>query len=325
MTLTQLNILKTVVETESFTKTADTLHITQSGVSHSIASLEDELEIKLVKSNKRSVSLTEAGEKIYILAKDILSRIDRSKEEISALKNLQTGKLKLGCFQSISVRILPGVLKVFKQKYPGIEVSWFEGTDLEVKDWIINEAVDIGFVVSPSVSISLSLPARLPSQAYGRDTNKDGLETVPLLEDKMLGVFPEKHPLCSKKHINIKELAGEHLITFKGSSCGLLITSNLINIMKNIDEIKKIEARNIGTVVEMVKEGIGVAIMPELAVPQNYAGICSAPLKPEIKRGIALAYRYSGSSDSLSLSAKAFIEITRKWIEEHFKIKGDIS
>lgn len=325
MTLTQLNILKTVVETESFTKTADTLHITQSGVSHSIASLEDELEIKLVKSNKRSVSLTEAGEKIYILAKDILSRIDRSKEEISALKNLQTGKLKLGCFQSISVRILPGVLKVFKQKYPGIEVSWFEGTDLEVKDWIINEAVDIGFVVSPSVSISLSLPARLPSQAYGRDTNKDGLETVPLLEDKMLGVFPAKHPLCSKKHINIKELAGEHLITFKGSSCGLLITSNLINIMKNIDEIKKIEARNIGTVVEMVKEGIGVAIMPELAVPQNYAGICSAPLKPEIKRGIALAYRYSGSSDSLSLSAKAFIEITRKWIEEHFKIKGDIS
>ena len=129
MTLTQLNILKTVVETESFTKTADALHITQSGVSHSIASLEDELEIKLVKSNKRSVSLTEAGEKIYILAKDILSRIDSSKEEISALKNLQTGKLKLGCFQSVSVRILPGVLKVFKQKYPGIEVSWFEGTD----------------------------------------------------------------------------------------------------------------------------------------------------------------------------------------------------
>ena len=59
--------------------------------------------------------------------------------------------------------------------------------DLEVKDWIINGVVDIGFVVSPSVSISL--PARLSSQAYGRDTNKDGLETVPLLDDKMLGAF----------------------------------------------------------------------------------------------------------------------------------------
>ncbi len=323
MTLTQLNILKTVVETESFTKTADALHITQSGVSHSIASLEDELEIKLVKSNKRSVSLTEAGEKIYILAKDILSRIDRSKEEISALKNLQTGKLKLGCFQSVSVRILPGILKVFKQKYPGIEVSWFEGTDLEVKDWIINEAVDIGFVVSPSIPISL--PARLPSQAYGRDANKDGLETIPLLEDKMLGVFPAKHPLCSKKHINIKELAGEHLITFKGSSCGMLVTSNLINAINNLGEIKKIEARNISTVIEMVRGGIGVAIMPELAVPQNYAGICLVPLKPEVKREIALAYRSSSSLDSLSLSAKAFIEITRKWIEEHFKIGGDVS
>ena len=319
MTLTQLNILKTVVETESFTKTADALHITQSGVSHSIASLEDELEIKLVKSNKRSVSLTEAGEKIYILAKDILSRIDSSKEEISALKNLQTGKLKLGCFQSVSVRILPGVLKVFKQKYPGIEVSWFEGTDLEVKDWIINEAVDIGFVVSPSVS----LPAL--SICEDKRAGKDGLKTVPLLEDKMLGIFPAKHPLCSKKHINIKELAGEHLITFKGSSCGTLVASNLINIINNIDEIKKIEVRNISTVIEMVRGGIGVAIMPELAVPQNYAGICSVPLNPEIKREIALAYRSSSSLDSLSLSAKAFIEITRKWIEEHFKIGRDVS
>ena len=318
MTLTQLNILKTVVETESFTKTADILHITQSGVSHSIASLEDELEIKLVKSNKRSVSLTEAGEKIYILAKDILSRIDRSKEEISALKNLQTGKLKLGCFQSVSVRILPGILKVFKQKYPGIEISWFEGTDLEVRDWIISEAVDIGFVVSSSVPLSECAS----SQIEGAD--KDGLKTIPLLEDKMLGVFPAKHPLCSKKHINIKELAGEHLITFKGSSCGMLIASNLINIMKNIDEIKKIEVRNISTVIEMVRGGIGVAIMPELAVPLNYAGICSVPLSPEIKREIALAYRPSCSLDNLSLSAKAFIEITRKWMEEHFKIGRDV-
>ena len=72
MTLTQFNILKTLIETESFTKTAEALHITQSGVSHSIASLEDELEIKLVKSNKKTVSLTEAGEKAYNHAKDIL-------------------------------------------------------------------------------------------------------------------------------------------------------------------------------------------------------------------------------------------------------------
>lgn len=118
MTLTQLNILKILVETESFTKSAEALYITQSGVSHSIASLEDELEIKLVKTNKRTVSLTEAGEKVYIAAKDILTGIDRLKEEISALKNLRTGNLKIGCFQSVSVRILQGILKEFKRKYP---------------------------------------------------------------------------------------------------------------------------------------------------------------------------------------------------------------
>ncbi len=291
MTLTQLNILKIIVETESFTKTAEVLYITQSGVSHSVASLEDELEIKLIKTNKRTVSLTEAGEKVYAAAKDILANVDRLKEEISALKNLQVGSLKIGCFQSVSVRILPGILKEFRRKYPGIEVSWFEGTDLEVTDWLLKGAVDLGFVVLPA----------------------EGLKSVELLEDKMFVVFNEKHPLCCRKSIAIKELAREPLLTFKGSSCGMLVTSNLMNSIKKTDEIKNIEARNISTIIEMVKEGIGAAVIPNLAIPLNYSGICSVPIKPEIKRKIALAAQ---SLDNLSLSAKAFVEIAEKFVEK---------
>ncbi|MHB8232215.1 MAG: LysR family transcriptional regulator [bacterium] len=294
MTLNQLNILKTLAETESFTKTAETLFITQSAVSHSVATLENELEIKLVKTDKKSVELTEAGEKVCSAARDILGGIDRLKEEVSALKNLQTGNLKVGCFQSVSVRILPGVLKEFKRKYPGINISWFEGTDLEVTEWLLKGAVDVGFVVLPA----------------------EGLETVTLLEDKMFGVFPAKHRLCSRKTVNIKELAHEQLVTFKGSSCGMLVTSRLMNSTSDaggIDGIKKIEARNISTIIEMIREGIGVAVVPKLAIPLNYDGICSVPVAPEIKREIALAARSLGN---LSLSAKAFMEITGKFMEK---------
>jgi DNA-binding transcriptional LysR family regulator len=294
MTFTQLNIFKTIVETESFTKTADVLHITQSGVSHSLASLEDDIGIKLIKANKRGILLTEAGENIYKLAKDILNRIDRSKEEISALKNLQTGKLKLGCFQSASVKILPGILKLFKRKYPGIEVSWFLGTDLEVAEWVKKDIIDIGFVVLPA----------------------EGLETIFLFEDKMLGVFPEKHPLCSKKYINIKELVGERLITFRGSNSNVLVEANLMNTMHNLDAIQKIEATNISAVIEMIKSGIGAAVIPKLAVPVNYSGICSVHILPEIKRDIALASR---SFNNLSLSSNAFIDITKKWLGNYLK------
>ncbi len=293
MTLTQLNILKTLVESQSFTKTAEALYITQSAVSHSVASLENELEIKLVKSDKKTVSLTEAGEKVYSHAKDILTGIDRLKEDISALKNLQTGSLKIGCFQSVSIRILPGILKEFKRKYPGIEVSWFEGTDIEVTDWLLKGAVDLGFVVLPV----------------------EGLAYVELLEDKIFAVFNEKHPLCCRKSIDIKELAREPLLilTFKGSSCGMLVTSNLMNSVKKAEEIKKIESRNIGTIIEMVREGVGVAVIPNLAIPLNYSGICSIPIKPEIKRKIALAAQ---SLDNLSLSAKTFVKITEKFMEK---------
>ncbi|MHB1661929.1 MAG: LysR family transcriptional regulator [bacterium] len=294
MTLNQLNILKTLAETESFTKTAEALFITQSAVSHSIATLENELEIKLVKTDKKTVALTEAGEKVCSAAKDILGGIDRLKEEVSALKNLQTGNLKVGCFQSVSVRILPGVLKEFKRKYPGINISWFEGTDLEVTEWLLKGAVDVGFVVLPA----------------------EGLETVTLLEDKMFGVFPAKHRLCSRKTVSIKELAHEQLVTFRGSSCGMLVTSSLMNSISDaggIDGIKKIEARNISTIIEMIREGIGVAVVPKLAIPLNYDGICSVPVAPEIKREIALAARSFGN---LSLSAKAFMEITGKFMEK---------
>ena len=111
----------------------------------------------------------------------------------------------------------------------------------------------------------------------------------------------------------MKELAREQLITFKGSSCGILVTSNLMNSIKDAEEIKNIEARNIGTIIEMIRESIGVAVIPKLAIPLNYNGICSIPIRPEIKRKIALAAR---SFDNLSLSAKAFIEITVKFIEK---------
>jgi DNA-binding transcriptional LysR family regulator len=129
----------------------------------------------------------------------------------------------------------------------------------------------------------------------------------------MFAVFNEKHPLCSRKSIGIKELAREPLLTFKGSSCGMLVASNLMNSIKKTEEIKNIEARNIGTIIEMVREGIESAVIPNLAIPLNYSGICSVPIKPEIKRKIALAAQ---SLDNLSLSAKAFVEITEKFMEK---------
>ena len=129
----------------------------------------------------------------------------------------------------------------------------------------------------------------------------------------MLAVFPKNHRFCSKKHIDIKELSGEQFITFKGSSCGMLVAFNLA---RDLTEIKKIEARNISTVIEMVKNGIGVAIIPELAVPIDRAGICTVPLSPALKREIALAFR---SNSGISLSAKAFIEVAGKYMEK-FKV-----
>ncbi|MGE5703634.1 MAG: LysR family transcriptional regulator, partial [Clostridia bacterium] len=190
MTLLQLQVFLSVVELGSFTKAAEHLSMTQSGVSHMISGLEQELGVVLLSRNRRGTKITEAGEKLLNHAQQIMRHVEQIQEEMFAFRGLDRGTLRIGTFPSVSARFLPSLMALFSVRYPGIELILFEGTNQEVRNWIYTGAVNVGFVSLPDAEF----------------------ETTPVMKDEMLLLLPDNHPLAEKETVEIKDIVAEPFI-----------------------------------------------------------------------------------------------------------------
>ncbi len=290
MTIIQLRLLLELKDLGNFTEAGERLGISQSAVSHALVSFEREIGIVLFNRDRRGIFPTEAGERILEHAREILLRVDRIREEAGSFSSLKTGKVRIGTLQSAAVRIIPGVIGVMRQKFPGIEISVFEGTDQEVQEWVDSDTIDFGILTTPC----------------------DSLEIIPLFSDRMFGIVPENHPLASRQSLSFDQFASEPVIQCLGR-CGTLVTSGFSKA--GISQgMKTIEARNISTVLDMVRSGAGSAILPGLALPKNRTGISVIPLEPSILRNIALAAQ---KFQSLSPAANVFVKFVQEWVEKH--------
>lgn len=294
VTLQQLRVLVAVAEVGSFTKAAGALRMTQPGVSHTIAGLETQLGAPLIERDRGGVRPTEVGERVLVHAREILGLVERIGHEVSGAKELRTGKLRIGSFPSAASRILPTLMGAFNERYPGIEVTLVEGTDQEVLEYIRSRAVDVGFVTLPAAE----------------------LETVPVAEDELLAVLPEWHPLADAETIGIERLAEEPFVMSKGG-CEPLIFSAFRSA--GCEPNTRFEVRDMGAILAMVVEDLGVTVVPELALPRRSEGLedlCTVPLDPPVRRRLALATR---SLDTASPAATAFVGLTRQSSEKRIE------
>lgn len=285
MTLTQLEVFTAVVKERSFTKAGLTLGMTQSAVSHVISSLEAELGISLLVRDRRGVKATEAGERVLVHVREILYRTSQIQQDVSSLKVLESGTVKIGSFPSISARLLPRILSDFKVRYPGIELILFEGTNQEVRNWIHTGAVDVGFV-------------SLPDEEF---------DTVPITQDEMVVILPENHPLAHETSILIEDIKTESFILTK-SGCEGLVLRVFHPFMPRI----QFEVRETGTILTMVQQGLGITILPAMAIPSAFPHASILHLNPPIYRQLGLAVR---SLKSTALCVLTFIEHTKNWIQ----------
>lgn len=296
MTISQLKILAALEENGNFTEVAERLGITQSAVSHSLAGLESELGVTLIGRDRKGGVPTEAGKRVLMHAREILARLELIREEVSALGGLRIGKVRIGSLQSVA-RILPEVVVRFRQKYPGIEVSVFEGSDQEILDWIRAGTIDLGVLTAPA----------------------DEMKTFPLLRDRLMAVLPEGHPLGEKSVVTFKELSEWPLIRSFGT-CGTLVASGFSEAGV-FPGPKMIEARNLETLGALVRAGAGSAVIAELAVPSDRTGIRVVPIEPRRVREIVLAML---SFEGLSPAVEAFVEEVRSWAAQHVpEVKGE--
>lgn len=163
------------VEYGSFTRAAEMLNYSQSGISRMINDLEKEWKVVLLERGKSGVKLTSAGMKLLPCAKNVCMEYEKLQMEVDELNGLQSGLIRIGTFSSVATHWLPNIIKNFQQAYPGIDYELLLGDYTEIEEWIADRRVDCGFL-------------RLPTCPK--------FETCFLEQDRLLAILPENHSLA---------------------------------------------------------------------------------------------------------------------------------
>ena len=276
-TLLQLTTYLTVVEQGGFTAASRQLGLSQPAVSRAVATLEKELGLPLLVRGREGVSLTEAGSIALTHAREAVRHLTLMRTEVAGLAGDVTGTLSLASLSSVTATLVDPQLRAFAEQYPAVTVRLLEGSEQEVRDWLDQGAVEAGVV---------SLPAR-------------GLETAALGDQQMIAVVPADSWLASKDVVSYAELAKEPFIRGTGG-CADVFTP--VARLAGVELDIAFEAREMPAVVEIVRAGLGVSILPSAGLP-DLRGVVVRPLVPETVRHLGVAV-----SASASPVARAFLE-----------------
>jgi DNA-binding transcriptional LysR family regulator len=265
MNLAQLRAFTGVAHAGSVSDAALHLGLTQSAVSHALASLERETGARLIVRDRAGCLLTELGTRLLPDATEALRHADRIAEIAAAESGLRQGRLRVGTIASASSVLMP-LIAQFKRRYPGVTIAVFEGTDQEVSDWIEHRTIDLGVVTGP----------------------RPDLETVPLAEDEMLAVVPSGHRLASRAGVTVGDLAGEPFLLSAG---GCEPAIRRIHEQHHIPLVPASRVTDMATLLAMVREGLGVSIIPALSAGTGHDGVTALPLRPRAPRTLLLSAR----------------------------------
>jgi len=261
----RLQVLREVARTRSLSAAAATLSYTPSAVSQQLAALEREAGTGLVERGPRGAVLTDAGRRLVRHADDILGRIAAAEDELQALAGLQTGRLRVGAFSTAGAVLVPRALVAFRHEHPGVEVRLTELDPEEAIDQLHARELDLALVYEFPVEEVPPL---------------DGLEYVHLLDDRLYVALPEGHRLARRSRLRLGELAGEPWVqgVYRGSTLHVLPAACRAarfepNIVFRSDDHMAVQG--------FVAAGLGVAVVPQLALPTARADIAIRPLEVE--------------------------------------------
>ncbi|MCI0777337.1 MAG: LysR family transcriptional regulator [Chloroflexi bacterium] len=297
MDLGQLEAYLQVAEHRNFSRAAEALGLTQPSVTARIQALERDLGESLFERNGRGVRLTEVGEAFLPHVQRVLKALHDGKDAVQSLRKLELGTLRLGAAPTISTYVLPALLKEFSSRYPGLDVSVRTDYSQQIVQMVLADEVQMGLE---------------------RGTTHPEVETIPLYSDDVILVTAADDPFAEQGAVDIKDIATRRLIMFnRGSSYYALVDNALREA--GVPVSPAMELDNMEATKKMVEEGLGIALLPRVAVAQE---IDRGELREiEIRkmtmprREVALIYR---RGRPLSRAAEAFIKL----LEERYGVSA---
>ncbi len=297
MDLGQLEALVEVAAHRSFSRAAGALGLTQPSVTARIQGLERDLGESLFERNGRGVRLTEVGESFLPHAQRVLKALQDGKDAVHSLQALELGTLRLGAAPTISTYVLPELLKEFRSRHPQIEVS----VRTEYSDQIVQ------MVLADEVQVGLERMIAHPD-----------VVTVPLYEDEVVLVTSPQHAFAKSGSVSIEEVGQRRLIMFNRGSGYYTLVDNALReagaLVSPAMELDNMEATK-----KMVEEGLGIAVLPKVAVEREVARGELRQVRVKglemPRRQIAVIYR---RGRPLSRAARAFVGL----LEERYGVKA---
>lgn len=275
-----LAFVKTV-EYGSFTRAAEMLNYSQSGISRMINDLETDWNVTLLERGRSGVRLTSDGTRLLPYVRSVCEEYQKLQMHVDELNGLRSGLIRIGTFSSVATHWLPEMIRQFQADYPNIDYELLLGDYTEIEGWIAEGRVDCGFL-------------RLPTRPE--------FETLLLKQDDMLAVIPKDHPLARVNKFPIGAFEGQpFMLLEKGGNCKI---SELLD-RNGVRPDVRFTTWDDYAVMSMVEKGLGIAILPQLILKRIPYHILTKPLDVPAFREIGLAFR---NRNSLSLAAERFVD-----------------
>src|ERR1700681_4190238 len=248
MELHQLRYFCAVAETGSFSRAAEQSHVAQPSLSQQILKLEDELGARLFDRLGRSVRLTDVGQAFLPRARAVLRELEAAKGDVVERKDSVAGSLTVGVIPTIAPYYLPPRLSSFTRQFPQARVTVVEEITPVLLDRLRASTVDVAI---------LALPIR------GHE-----FDTFALLTERLFAALPKKHALSRRRTLSLKDLRKEPFLLLRDGHCFRDTAVAACDRARLHPQIV-FESGQFSSLLSMVGAGMGVSIVPEMAIEKQ--------------------------------------------------------
>ena len=243
MELRQLEYFVAVAEEQNFTRAAERVHISQSGVSAQIRRLERELGAELFDRSARTATLTAAGKAALGPARDALAAAEAIGQAVGEVTDLIRGRLTVGMVIGCTITPLFDALAAFHREHPGVEISLLEGNSDRLVEGVRAGALDLALIGTATAA-------------------PDGLDALTIISERLVVAIPAGHPLAESHRVTLRDLA-DYPIVCMPRGTGLRAVFDRSCAAQSLQPEIALQASSADAIADLAARGLGVAVLSD--------------------------------------------------------------
>ena len=277
------------IEQGSFTRAADQLGYTQSGLTHMMNALEAETGFQILQRGHFGIRLTPNGERLWPLVQEFLKAGSQLQREIDAINHLANETITIGAYSSISINWLPTILDRFRKVCPGVRVNTYDESRPQLFSSVQSGRFDLAFTSEPQ---------------------GENVDWIPLYDDPLLALLPKSAAQETRESFPVEDYEG---MQFLMPAFGYDV--DILKVLSTHGAHPEILNTSVGdpAIVSMVAHGLGVSMLSELCIRGYEENVCTLPLQPRHSRHLGVILRKNSTCKPV---AQKLIDCARETVAE---------